>query len=476
MRTLTLSLLVAGALHAQPTPRLSTADSALVAAVLLAEDRRDSTDAALVRAAEHADPRLRSLAWRATQRIRDPRFVARDSLAALPSAPGWPEPEWRLRYRALTARSTCSDLVTALTDATWIVRLRASELGAARCGARPEFVRRAQEWIAALPADLRSRPKGGVSWHAAARGLETLAQLQPESARAMLRRFTEHPHAALRRAAARTAVRVTDTAVLRALAADADPNVREAALQGLGSVAGHAGDAVYLAALDDSAAQVVRAAALALRGSALPDATARALRAWERWVARNDASAHDARVALLAVAGRPASDDRPPAPSTVAPPDLVALALGAEILLHVTMDAAEGGGRFTVRLRGDVAPMMAARILALVRAGYYDGLTWHRVEHDFVVQGGSPLANEYVGLSSFLRDELGTLPHPRGTIGMSTRGHDTGDAQWFINLRDNARLMRDYTVFAEIVDGIEVVDDIMEGDRIASIRVAPSRR
>ena len=55
------------------------------------------------------------------------------------------------------------------------------------------------------------------------------------------------------------------------------------------------------------------------------------------------------------------------------------------------------------------------------------------------------------------------------TVGMSTRGHDTGDAQWFVNLRDNQRLGRDYTVFAEVVDGIDVVDGILEGDTIASI-------
>ena len=57
---------------------------------------------------------------------------------------------------------------------------------------------------------------------------------------------------------------------------------------------------------------------------------------------------------------------------------------------------------------------------------------------------------------------------------MSTRGHDTGDAQWFVNLRDNLRLNRDYTVFGEVVDGIDVVDGILEGDVIASIDVLSS--
>ena len=139
------------------------------------------------------------------------------------------------------------------------------------------------------------------------------------------------------------------------------------------------------------------------------------------------------------------------------------------------MAPSSGGGSFVVRLRGDVAPMMAARILALARAGYYNGHVWQRVEPDFVIQGGGPGANEYVGFTSFFRDELGTMPHVRGTVGMSTRGHDTGDAQWFVNLRDNLRLGRDYTVFAVVESGIDVVDGVMEGDVIESItEVAPS--
>jgi len=128
-----------------------------------------------------------------------------------------------------------------------------------------------------------------------------------------------------------------------------------------------------------------------------------------------------------------------------------------------------GGGSFVVRMRGDVAPIMVARVLALVQSGYYNGYGWHRVEPDFVIQGPSHGDDEYVGYSRYFRDELGTVPHARGTVGMSTRGHDTGDGQWFINLRDNPRLGRDYTVFGEVVDGIDVVDGILEGDVIARI-------
>ena len=92
-----------------------------------------------------------------------------------------------------------------------------------------------------------------------------------------------------------------------------------------------------------------------------------------------------------------------------------------------------------------------------------------------MIQGGGPGANEYIGHPRFFRDELGTVPHARGTVGMSTRGHDTGDAQWFINLKDNLRLGRDYTVFAEVVEGIEVVDGILEGDIIPEMREVPRK-
>jgi cyclophilin family peptidyl-prolyl cis-trans isomerase len=100
-----------------------------------------------------------------------------------------------------------------------------------------------------------------------------------------------------------------------------------------------------------------------------------------------------------------------------------------------------------------------------------DGLTFHRVEPSFVIQGGSPGANEYAGDGPFMRDELGGL-HRRGTIGISTRGRDTGDAQIFVNLVDNPRLDFEYTVFAHVSpDEMAAVDEIQEGARIRRIRV-----
>ena len=470
MRPVLLAVLFAlpVALRAQRTS-LTSADTALVGRVLLAEDRRDSTDASLALAAQHADPRVRLIATRALGRVRDVRFAARDSLPALPSSPVWPEPAWRLRLRALAAhKSDCVAISSALADSVWPVRLLAADLMSSPCAGETERAT-LRAWVDALPADASRRRTGDVSWHAAAHGEVALARVQPVEARRRLARLSTHRQWQVRMYASRAAALLSDTSRLRALALDTDDNVRDAAIGALSELTHHADDDFYLAALRGRGAQAARAGALALKGSSRADVRAAAWEAYRQWEARGIASARDARVALLEAAGRQASDDHPPAMHAELLPQVVALALGEDVRLRVTMAPSSGGGSFLVRLRGDVAPFMASRILALARARYYDGLTWHRVEHDFVIQGGSPGASEYVGLSEFMRDELGPVPHTRGTVGMSTRGHDTGDAQWFVNLKDNLRLGRDYTVFAEVVSGIDVVDGVLEGDTIASI-------
>ena len=468
---LVCALIVLPAVISAQGQAFSAADSALVGRILLAEDRRDSTDIAFVDGAHHTDARLRVLVQRALGRIRDPRFAARDSLPPLPAARVWPEPAWRLRFRALTEhRKDCNALRLAFTDSAWPVRLHAADLVTASCATDAAIGATLRGWLDDLPANAARRVRGGVSWHAGAHAIVALARLQPDEARKRITGLASHRRWQVRVYAARAAAVLLDTSRLRALAHDANDNVEEAAIESLAKLTGHADDDIFLAALSATGAQAVRAAAVALKGSPRSDVAAAANSAFERWVMRVNASAHDARTALLEAAGRPTSDDRPPPRRAVLPPSAVALALGADVRLRVTMAPASGGGSFVVALRGDIAPMMAARVLALARTGYYTGLGWHRVEPDFVIQGLSPGENEYVGWAQSLRDELGNVHHTRGTVGMSTRGHDTGDAQWFINLKDNLRLDGDYTVFGEVVEGIDVVDGVLEGDVIASIR------
>jgi peptidyl-prolyl cis-trans isomerase B (cyclophilin B) len=135
------------------------------------------------------------------------------------------------------------------------------------------------------------------------------------------------------------------------------------------------------------------------------------------------------------------------------------------------MAPSAGSGVFEMELLSNEAPFTAVRLVRLARAGYYNGLTFHRVVPNFVVQGGSPGANEYVGDGPFMRDEIWLHTHERGAVGISTRGRDTGDAQIFINTVDNPRLDSDYTVAARLTYGIEVLDGMLEGDVIERVEV-----
>jgi cyclophilin family peptidyl-prolyl cis-trans isomerase len=454
---------------------LASADSALVGRILLAEDARDSLHPALAQGIAHRDARIRHMAVRARARISDPLFAKRDSLQlpAPVAPPVYPETAWRLRYRALTAqRSNCGALLEAMTDSAWPVRLRAMDLLGAPCATDARTVPALQSVIAATPSVVQARAAGGVTWHGGAHALVALARVDTAAAARHITRLAAHPQAEMREYVVRAAALLSDASTLERLATDVNANVQTAAIEALRRLPmNSAREALFVARLEQSAPQVVRAAALALSGSQNPRVRDRADAMYRRWSTFRNASYRDVRVALLAAAGRDtASDLRLPA-HVMLPPRAVALALGGDVRVRVTMAPESGGGSFVVRLRGDVAPIMAATVAELAEQRYYDGLTWHRVEHDFVIQGGSPDANEYAGWHHYLRDALGSVPHVRGTVGMSTRGHDTGDAQWFVNVRDNLRLNRDYTVFAEVIEGIDTVDGILEGDRILSMRV-----
>ncbi len=128
-----------------------------------------------------------------------------------------------------------------------------------------------------------------------------------------------------------------------------------------------------------------------------------------------------------------------------------------------------GLGAFDVALDVDAAPLSSIRIARRAGEGYYNGLTFHRIAANFVIQGGSPGANEYSGEPLFMRDEVGL--HYRGTVGVSTRGRDTGDAQIFVNVIDSPRLDHAYTVFGSVVAGMEIVDSILEGDVIERVEL-----
>jgi peptidyl-prolyl cis-trans isomerase B (cyclophilin B) len=502
---LLLSVLSASALVAQAT---SSPDTALVRRILTAEDRRDTTDHALTDGMASRDARVALIARRALARMRDPKFSSRDSLGVLPAPPTYPEPAWRLRYRALAARNAdCAALQTALADDSWHVRLRAADLAGTACRGDAAFIETMRAWLAASGNSARVRD--GAAWQPAAHALVALSRAAPDIARTALPMFLQHDAHWVRVYAARAAAVLADTQALRTLTGDRNDNVKEAAIDALSRLTAHADESLYVTALQAKGYQAVRSAALALKGATPTRPIRHALvTAAQRLRSDSSETSRDARTEVMAriaemadaqmaahiatlasdfdcIIANKAADiattlGKPTTPqctpfARALPADAVRLALGADVRLRVVMSASSGGGSFVVRLRGDVAPIMAARILALVQSGYYDRQAWHRVEPNFVIQGPSRGDNEYVGHPRFLRDELGTVPHVRGTVGMSTRGHDTGDAQWFVNLKDNLNLGRDYTVFGEIVEGIDVADGVLEGDVIERIEVVRGR-
>jgi cyclophilin family peptidyl-prolyl cis-trans isomerase len=218
--------------------------------------------------------------------------------------------------------------------------------------------------------------------------------------------------------------------------------------------------------------QLVITAARALAGAPDPAAALPILqKAFDRISAERRDTARDALNAIrdaVAKLGGPALPEPKAAPiaeRAIADSELDAL---RTTRLRFTMT---GLGSFELRLFPDEAAVTAMQVAALARQGYYNGLTFHRVVPNFVIQGGSPGANEYVGQGPFMRDEVGLLSHRRSTVGISTRGRDTGDAQIFINLVDLPRLDHIYTVFAEVVSGMDVVDAVLEGDVIERVEL-----
>ena len=128
------------------------------------------------------------------------------------------------------------------------------------------------------------------------------------------------------------------------------------------------------------------------------------------------------------------------------------------------------------------APKTVQNFIDLAQKGYYDGLTFHRVIPDFVIQGGCPNTREGAkgmpgtgGPGYTINCELtgGNQYHDRGVLSMAHAGRNTGGSQFFIcHSRNNtAHLDRNHTCFGKVVEGLDVIDQIKAGDRIQKIEV-----
>ena len=126
-------------------------------------------------------------------------------------------------------------------------------------------------------------------------------------------------------------------------------------------------------------------------------------------------------------------------------------------------------GTVTVRLACPLAPLTCLNFLNLAGQGFFDGLSFHRVVPDFVVQGGDPKGDGSGGPGYAIRDEINRLRYGRGVVGMALAGADTGGSQFFITLSPQPHLDGGYTVFGHVIAGDEVLDQIRLGDRIEKV-------
>jgi len=120
----------------------------------------------------------------------------------------------------------------------------------------------------------------------------------------------------------------------------------------------------------------------------------------------------------------------------------------------------------------DVAPQHSAAFIKLARAGFYDGLKFHRYEPGFVIQGGDPSGNGTGGPGYNLDAEFSERPHVKGTVAMARAGNpNSAGSQFYIVLEDAPFLNRQYTVFGQVVEGQDVVEKIRAGDVMNKVTI-----
>jgi cyclophilin family peptidyl-prolyl cis-trans isomerase len=164
----------------------------------------------------------------------------------------------------------------------------------------------------------------------------------------------------------------------------------------------------------------------------------------------------------------------PPAASTAAPgPPEMSIDPGASYVATVSTDK----GDIIVQLDAEAAPQTVNNFVSLARDGFYDGLTFHRVEPGFVIQGGDPNGDGSGGPGYTVPAEIG-LTHTKGAIAMARTSdavnpeRASSGSQFYIALDALPQLDGAYTVFGQVVEGMDVVQSIAVGDVIDSITIA----
>ena len=297
-----------------------------------------------------------------------------------------------------------------------------------------------------------------------------------------LRRLFENETPIVREAVVTAAAKIADPAatelVLRALATD-DAGVRPAALDALATIARRAPTADLVPPPLPTAAV---AAGLRTAREQTPDDELETLVTWLDAVDACDARAlADSVVALTGHASFAVREKARglarrwqlalPSSDQAAVPNPIGAAEVPDPDLRPRVRLVTERGDVVIELRPDLAPTTVARFLGLVEAGYYDGLTFHRVVPGFVVQTGDPRGDGYGGPGWWQRCEDNRLPYVRGTVGMALAGRDTGGSQIFITHAAQPHLELRYTAFGVVVEGMDAIDAMRPGDTLRSASI-----
>jgi len=493
-------------------PLLRSADAAVVraAAYAIGRPRAAAGVRSLLDVTEVADAETRAYAARGLARVAAGDSLAVESLPALARLAADPSPHVRIAALGSLAGygpAARASLTAATRDHDANVRVAAAQAAATALGddraawlelwkADTSFMYRRSLVASALHAGV-SLPAvdGGTAdawqrsadWRYRAAVADAAAGANVERARAVASPFLRDADGRVRAAAYGALAPFADSAD-----ADAHPWRRALLLEGLND-ADFFARATALAGLTGKARAsevpaVVRAYRAAQRDSANDARIAAAAYLRAAW--RNDSAAFsDSLRAALAGLERPddplvadAARDVPPlahwsARASSARP----LAWYEGIVREVVAPSLRGEppratlvterGRIVLELFGADAPMTAQNFRSLARSGYYRGTRFHRVVPGFVAQDGDPRGDGNGGPGYAIRDELNRRRYARGAVGMALSGPDTGGSQYFLTLSPQPHLDGHYTVFARVVGGLEVMDALVQGDRIIEVEV-----
>ena len=139
---------------------------------------------------------------------------------------------------------------------------------------------------------------------------------------------------------------------------------------------------------------------------------------------------------------------------------------------RITLD---DGNTIDIAFYPQDAPKTVENFVTLAKKGFYDGLKFHRVVPDFVVQGGCPKGDGTGGPGYTIPAEFNSKKHLRGTVAMARSQHpDSAGSQFYICYGNTPHLDRNYTVFGQVTSGMEHVDRIKQGDRMKTVEIQES--